>query len=110
MDKSSIEFKFETDRSICLDVRDIHLEIRVDLQKGRLFDDFMKKGEHEKADMGMFFTDNDLPYLTHVNNLLHSLISNCEVYLNNQQVYNSNSLIGHKAFISKEFNACTRNI
>ena len=42
--------------------------------------------------MGMTFTDDDLQYLTHVNNLLHSLISNGEVYLNNQQVYNSNGL------------------
>ena len=90
-------------------MRDIHLQIRVGLQKGRLFDDFMKKDEHGKSDMGMSFTDDDLHYLTHVNNLLHSLFSNCEVYLNNQQVYNSNVLYGHKAFISNEFNASTRN-
>ena len=92
LDESSIEFEFETDRSIYLDMRDIHLQIKVGLQKGRLFDDFMKKDEHGKADMGMSFTDDDLHYLTHVNNLLHSLFSNCEVYLNNQQVYNSNGL------------------
>ena len=109
LDESSIEFEFETDRSIYLDMRDIHLQIKVGLQKGRLFDDFMKKDEHGKADMGMSFTDDDLHYLTHVNNLLHSLFSNCEVYLNNQQVYNSNGLYGHKALISNEFNASTRN-
>ena len=84
LDESSIEFEFETDRSIYLDMRDIHLQIKVDLQKGRLFDDFMKKDEHEKTDMGMSFTDDDLHYLTHANNLLHSLFSNCEVYLKNQ--------------------------
>ena len=61
-------------------MREIHLRIKVGLQKGRLFDDFMKKDEHEKADMGMIFTDDDLKYLTHVNNLLHSLFSNCEVF------------------------------
>ena len=109
LDESSIEFEFETDRSIYLDMRDIHLQIKVGLQKGRLFDDFMKKDEQGKADMGMSFTDDDLHYLTHVNNLLHSLFSNCEVYLNNQQVYNSNGLYGHKALISNEFNASTRN-
>ena len=97
LDESTIEFEFETDRSIYLDMRDIHLQIKVGLQKGRLFDDFMKKDEHGKADMGMSFTDDDLHYLTHVNNLLHSLFSNCEVYVNNQQVYNSNGLYGHKA-------------
>ena len=57
----------------------------------------------------MTFTDDDLQYLTHGNNLLHSLFSNCEVYLNNQQVYNSNGLYGHKALISNEFNASTMN-
>ena len=69
----------------------------------------MKKDEHGKPDMGMSFTDDDLHYLTHVNNILHSLFSNCEVYLNNQQVYNSKGLYGHKALISNEFNASTRN-
>ena len=109
LDESSIEFEFETDRSIYLDMRDIHLQIKVGLQKGRLFDDFMKKDEHGKSDMGMPLTDDDLHFLTHVNNLLHPLISNCEVYLNNQQVYNSNGLYGHEALISNELNASTRN-
>ena len=109
LDESSIEIEFETDRSIYLDMRNIHLQIKVGLQKGRLFDDFMKKEVHGKPDMGMTSTDDDLQYLTHVNNLLHSLFSNCEVYLNNQQVYNSNGLYGHKALISNEFNASTKN-
>ena len=47
-------------------MRDIHLQIIVGLQKGRLFDDFMKKDEHGKVDMGMSFTDDDLYYLTYV--------------------------------------------
>ena len=54
--------------------------------------------------MGMSFTDDDLHYLTQ-----HSLFSNCEVYLNNQQVYNSNGLYGRKALYSDEFNASTKN-
>ena len=57
----------------------------------------------------MTFTDDDLQYLTHVNKLLHSLFANCEAYLNNQQVYNSNGLYGQKALISNEFNASTLN-
>ena len=109
LDESSIEFEIETDRSIYLDMRDINFQIKVGLQKGRLFDDFMKKDEHGKTDKGMSFTDDDLHYRTHVNNLLHSLFSNCEMYLNNQQVYNSNGLHGHKVLFSNEFNASTRN-
>ena len=57
MDESSIEIEFETDRSIYLDLRDIRLQIKVGLQKRRLFDDFMKKDEHGKLDMCMSFTD-----------------------------------------------------
>ena len=96
LDRSSIELKFDTDRSIYLDMRDIHLQIKVGVQKGRLVDDFMKKDEYAKADMRMSFTDDDLHYLTHLNNLLHSHFTNCEVYLNNQQVYNSNGLYGQR--------------
>ena len=29
-----------------------------------------------------------LVIVTHVNNLLHSMLSNVEVYINNQQIYN----------------------
>ena len=109
LDESSIESEFQTSRSTYLDMRDIHLQIKVCLQKGKLFDDFKKKHEHGKADMGMSFRDHNLHYPAHVNNLLHCLFSNCEVHLNNQQVYNSNGLYGHRVLISNEFNASTRN-
>ena len=69
----------------------------------------MQKDEHGKADMGMPFTDDDLLYLAHVNSFLHSPFSNCEVYQNNQHVYNLNGLYGHKALTSNEFNASTGN-
>ena len=109
LDESSIKFEFETDQSIYLDMRDIHLQIKHGLQNGRLFDDFMKKEEHGKPDMAMTFNDVDLKYLTHINNLLRFLFSNCEVYLNNQEMYNSNGLYAHKALISNELNASTMN-
>ena len=41
LDKSSLELEVETYRSIYIDKRDINLQIKVGLQKGRLFDDFM---------------------------------------------------------------------
>ena len=63
LDESSIEFEFETARSIYLDMREINLHVKVGLQKGRLFDDFKKKNEQGSADMGMSFTDDDLQYL-----------------------------------------------
>ena len=33
LDESSIEFEFETDRSIYLDMRDIHLQIKLDYKR-----------------------------------------------------------------------------
>ena len=68
----------------------------------------MKRDELGKADMGMPFTDDDIHYLTH-KSLLHSLFSSYEVYLNNQQVYNSNGLYRHKTLISNKLKASTKN-
>ena len=50
---------------------DIQLQIKVGLQKGRSFDDFMIKVEHGKPDMGMTFTEDDLQNLSPENSLLH---------------------------------------
>ena len=41
--------------------------------------------------------------LTHVNNILPSIFSNVEVYINSQQIYNSNGLYAHKTYISNKF-------
>ena len=41
--------------------------------------------------------------VTHVNNILHPFFSNVEVYINNQQIYNSNGLYAHKSYISNNF-------
>ena len=44
-----------------------------------------------------------VPLVTHVNNLLNSIFSNVEVYINNQQIYNSNGLYAHKSYVSNNF-------
>ena len=36
---------------------------------------------------------------------MHSLFSNVEVYINYQQLYNSNGLYAHKSYISNNFKA-----
>ena len=41
--------------------------------------------------------------VTHVQNILHSIFSNVEVYINNQKIYNSNGLYANKSYISKNF-------
>ena len=109
LDESSIEFEYETDRSIYLDMRDTHLMIKLKLNKGRCFKALVNKEKMKVDGDEESLVDIDFSYVSHVNNLLHSLVSNCEVYINNYQVYNSNGLYAHKAFISNEFNASTNN-
>ena len=40
LDESSIAFEFETDRNLYSDMRDNHLSLKLQLFKGRLFDNF----------------------------------------------------------------------
>ena len=44
-----------------------------------------------------------MPHITHVNNILHSIFSNAELYINNHQIYNSNGLYAHKSHICMNF-------
>ena len=41
--------------------------------------------------------DVPIPVVTHSNNVLYSMFSNAEVYINNQQIYSSNGLYPHKS-------------
>ena len=41
--------------------------------------------------------------VTHVNNILHSIFSNVQVYNNNQQIYKSNGVNAHKSYSSNNF-------
>ena len=70
-------------------------------------DDSYKKEarkEHNEADKKADAADdNTVPLITHVNNIMHSIFSNVEVYINNQQIYNSNGLYAHKSYISNNF-------
>ena len=47
--------------------------------------------------------DDPVPLFTNVNNILHSIFSNVEVYINNQLIYNSNGLYAYKSYISNNF-------
>ena len=44
-----------------------------------------------------------MPHITQVNDILHSIFSNAELYINNHQIYNSNGLYAHKSHISNNF-------
>ena len=44
-----------------------------------------------------------VPLVIHVNNISHSIFYNVEVYINNQQVCNSNGLYEHSSYICNNF-------
>ena len=104
LDENNIEFEFQTDRNVYVDFRQTYLALKIKLVKGRGFDTYkatQKKKEHKKDtvftetgddDVEFIEEDEAVPHITHVNNILHSIFSNAELYINNQQIYNFNGL------------------
>ena len=115
LDENSIEFEFQTDRNVYVDLRQTYLALEIKLVRGRGFDFYKttkKKKEHKEdtvllkqVTMTLYFMEEDegVPHNTHVNNILLSIFSNAELYINNHQIYNSNGLYAHKSFISNNF-------
>ena len=70
-----------------------------------MFEAFNKEKAEHKAKSEEDSDEEPQTYLTYVNNLLHSTLSNCEIHFDNTMVYNANGLYPHKAQISNEFNS-----
>ena len=47
--------------------------------------------------------DAPVPLVTHVNNILHFIFSNVEMYINNQRIYSSNGLYARTFYTSNNF-------
>ena len=110
LDENCIEFEFQTDRNFYVDLRQTYLALKLKLVKGRGYETYntkdVKKEHKEEAKVEEEETakeDDPVPLVTHVNNILRSIFSNVEVYINNQQIYNSNGLNAHKSYISNNF-------
>ena len=115
LDENSIEFEFQTDRNVYVALRQTYLALKIKLVKGRGFDSYktteMKKEYKEDAvfteigddDVEIIEGDERVPHITHLNNVLHSILSNAELYINKHQIYNSNGLHAHKSQIFKNF-------
>ena len=111
LDENCIKFEFQTDRKYYVDLRHSFLALKPKFVKGRGYDTYEsqeKKKEHK--DESVVFTETrtddgeeEVARVTYVNNILHSIFSNVEVYINNQQTYNSNGLYAHKSYICNNF-------
>ena len=114
LDENCIEFEFQTDRNYYVDLRQSFLALKLKFVKGRGYDTYeskVKKKEHK--DESVVFTETgsdddeeeEVARVTYVNNIMHSIFSNVEVYINNQQIYISIGLYAHKSYISNNFKA-----
>ena len=110
LDENCIEFEFQTDRNYYVDLRQTYLALKLKVVSGRCYETYntkeVKKEHKEEAKAEEEDTaekEAPVPLVTHVNNILQSIFSIVEVYINNQQIYNSNGLYAHKSCISNNF-------
>ena len=125
LDENCIEFEFLTEPKNYVDLRQSFLALKLKFVKRRGYDTYesqQKKKEH-KDELVVFTetgTDDDeeeeeeeeeeekkeeVARVTYVNNIMQSIFSNVEVYINNQHIYNFNGLYPHKSYISNNFKA-----
>ena len=113
LDENCIEFEFQTDRNYYVDLRQSFFALELKCDKGRDYDTYDSKEKKEHKDESVVFTETgddsdqeeEVARVTYVNNIMHSIFSNVEMYINKQQIYNSNGLYAHKSHISNNFKA-----
>ena len=109
LDDNCIENEFQTDRNYYVDLRQTYLALKLKLVRGRGYESYITievKKEHKgeaKAEEEETAAKEPVLLVTQVNNIMHSIFSNVEVYINNQQIYNSNGLYAHTSYISNNF-------
>ena len=90
------------------------MALKLKFVKGRGYDTYeSKEKKKEQKDESVVFTETgddsdqeeEVARVTYVNNILHSIFSNVEVYINNQQIYNSNGIYAQKSYNSNNFKA-----
>ena len=109
LDENCIEFEIQTDWNYYVELRQTYLALKLKLVGGCGYETYNTKEvkkEHKnetKAEEEETAEEEAVPLVTHVNNILYSIFSNVEVYINNQQTYNYNGLYAHKSCISNNF-------
>ena len=108
LDENCIDFEFRTDRNYYVDLRQSFLALKLKFVKGRGKDTHESKDKKEYKDESVVFTETSIDEeefarVTYVNNIMHSIFSNVEVYINNQQINKSNGLYAHKSHILNNF-------
>ena len=101
LDENCREFEFQTDRNYYVDLRQSFLALKLNFVKRLGYDTYESEEKKKKhKDESVVFTETgtddgeeeEVARVTYVNNIMHSISSNVEVYINNQQMYNSNGI------------------
>ena len=110
LDKNCIQFEFQMAPNYYVDLRQTYFALKFVKSRGhQTYNTEEVKKEHKeeaKADEETAAEEEQeapVPLVTHVNDILHSIFPNVEVYINNQQMYNPNGLHAHKSYISNNF-------
>ena len=108
--ENCIEFEFQRDRNYYVDLRHTYFAVKLKLVWDRGYETCktkeVKKENKEEAKAEEEETaeqDAPFPLVTHVSNILHSIFSDVDMYINNQQIYISNGLYAHKSYLSSKF-------
>ena len=86
---ATLDFEVVGDRNNFIDLQNIYLEVEIKIVK------------EDGTDLPNDITIAQSPRL--INNILHSLFSECSVYANGIKASSTNGLYAHKSFIETEF-------
>lgn len=90
---STLEFKVSGDRNNFINLQDMRLEISCSIQQ--------QNGNNLRyANAAQTVDNTDKPVF--VNNILHSLFSDCDVYANGIKISSANGVYGHKSYLETE--------
>ena len=104
-----IGFEVQTHRNYCVDLRHTYLALKLKFVKCCGYETYNTKDnkkehkEETKADEETTVEEAPVPLVNQLNNKLHSNFPNVELYISNQQTYNSNGLYVRKSYISNNF-------
>ena len=90
-DENCLQFEFQTDRNYYVDLRQSFMALKLKFVEGRCYETLESKEKKEHKNESVVFTETgsdeeeqeDVAGVTYVNNILHSIFSTVEVYINN---------------------------
>ena len=104
LDENCRELEFQTELNYYVYLRKTYLALKLKFVNGCGYETYHateNKKEQAKADDETAAAEEKqeapVPLVTNVNNIFHWILSSVEVYINNQQIYNSNTLYAHKS-------------